>query len=123
MAPRAPSPLPPSYHYYHQNRVRDVSNASKAESIQAPSLSHSNEADDERSEDENDDDRDDLSSMGPDSGTVRDEMEIPIYEGEDTRFTSKNELRGFYMYGWAAEVGLRVWGRMMVMARLTCLGL
>lgn len=26
------------------------------------------------------------------------------YEGEDTRPTSKKELRGFYIYGWASEV-------------------
>lgn len=28
----------------------------------------------------------------------------PHYDGEDTRLTSDKELRGFYMYGWAAEV-------------------
>jgi UMF1 family MFS transporter len=104
MAPRAPSPPPP-----HHPRVRDVSATSRKGSIQAPSLSQSNEADDERSEnsesaDEDDEDDDDLLSMGPDSGTVRDEMEQPAYEGEDARFTSRNELRGFFMYGWAAEV-------------------
>lgn len=42
--------------------------------------------------------------MGPDSSTVRDAMERPVYEGEDTSYTSKGELRGFFMYGWAAEV-------------------
>lgn len=35
--------------------------------------------------------------MGPGRGG-------PQYEGEDTRLTSKKELSGFYMYGWAAEV-------------------
>ncbi len=30
----------------------------------------------------------------------------PQYDGEDTRLTSKKELGGFYMYGWAAEVSL-----------------
>jgi MFS transporter, UMF1 family len=26
------------------------------------------------------------------------------YAGEDTRLTSRKELSGFYVYGWAAEV-------------------
>lgn len=26
------------------------------------------------------------------------------YEGEDTRPTSSKEIRGFYVYSWAAEV-------------------
>ncbi|KAF2760700.1 MFS general substrate transporter [Pseudovirgaria hyperparasitica] len=29
---------------------------------------------------------------------------VARYEGEDTRLTSRKELAGFYMYGWAAEV-------------------
>ncbi|KAF2400108.1 autophagy-related protein 22-1 [Trichodelitschia bisporula] len=33
-----------------------------------------------------------------------DETATPHYDGEDTRPTSQAELRGFYMYGWAAEV-------------------
>jgi UMF1 family MFS transporter len=65
-------------------------------------VTQSNEADDERSEGGEDDDSD-LLSMGPDS-TIRDAMERPMYEGDDTRFTSGKELRGFFMYGWAAEV-------------------
>ena len=28
----------------------------------------------------------------------------PQYSGEDTRLTSKKELWGWYVYGWAAEV-------------------
>jgi UMF1 family MFS transporter len=28
----------------------------------------------------------------------------PQYPGEDTRYTSKKELAGWYGYGWAAEV-------------------
>ncbi|KAF1811268.1 MFS general substrate transporter [Eremomyces bilateralis CBS 781.70] len=31
-------------------------------------------------------------------------MDPPQYPGEDTRPTSKKELAGFYLYGWAAEV-------------------
>jgi UMF1 family MFS transporter len=98
MAPRAPSPSPPSH-----PRVRDVSAASKASSTQALSVTQSNEADDERSQSDEDGDESDLLSMGPDS-TVQDAMERPAYEGEDTRYTSSKELRGFFMYGWAAEV-------------------
>lgn len=37
--------------------------------------------------------------MGPDAHIRR-----RRYAGEDTRLTSKKELSGFYMYGWAAEV-------------------
>jgi UMF1 family MFS transporter len=29
---------------------------------------------------------------------------VPQYTGDDTRPTSKNELAGWYCYGWAAEV-------------------
>lgn len=106
MAPRAPSPpshpLPPLLH----PRIRDVSSSDnthtsqdKADSLNAPSISPSNEADDERSEDEDDE----YMRMGPnDDGLV----ERPAYEGEDTRLTGTNELRGFFLYGWAAEVRL-----------------
>jgi hypothetical protein len=38
--------------------------------------------------------------MGPNAGRGG-----PQYDGEDSRLTSKKELSGFYMYGWAAEVG------------------
>lgn len=55
--------------------------------------SQSNQADDECS-------ASGLSGMGPD---VEREAS-PEYEGEDTRLTSKKELAGFYIYGWAAEV-------------------
>ena len=37
--------------------------------------------------------------MGPNAGRGG-----PHYDGEDARLTSKKELSGFYMYGWAAEV-------------------
>lgn len=41
--------------------------------------------------------------MGPDR-----ERDIPArppqYDGEDTSLTSRRELWGFYVYGWAAEV-------------------
>jgi UMF1 family MFS transporter len=39
--------------------------------------------------------------MGPNDG-YRDGA--PQYEGEDTRLTSTKELRGWYSYGFAAEV-------------------
>lgn len=60
----------------------------------------SSEADDEDSvlghdnnmESDGDDDRDE-GTCGP-----------PQYHGDDTRFTSKKELTGWYSYGWAAEV-------------------
>jgi UMF1 family MFS transporter len=42
--------------------------------------------------------------MGPDQ-TNR--TEARQYEDEDIRTTSKQELRGFYMYGWAAEVNMQ----------------
>ena len=77
-------------------RVRDlsiVSAASKDSSV-PPSVSQSNEADDERSSDEH--------SMGPDRSVAM--TERPLYDGEDVRLTSARELRGFFMYGWAAEV-------------------
>ncbi|KAF2144484.1 uncharacterized protein K452DRAFT_295925 [Aplosporella prunicola CBS 121167] len=52
--------------------------------------SYGHEADDERSP-----------IMGPDAdyGPVR-----PRYPDEDTSLTSRRELSGFYIYGWAAEV-------------------
>lgn len=39
--------------------------------------------------------------MGPEHG-FRDGA--AQYDGEDTRLTSQKELRGWYSYGWAAEV-------------------
>ena len=102
MAPRAPSPPHPSLLH---PRIRDVSSSyyathssqDKADSLDAPSISPSNEADDERSEDEDDE----YLRMGPnDDGLVA----RPAYEDEDTRLTGTNELRGFFLYGWAAEV-------------------
>jgi UMF1 family MFS transporter len=99
MAPRAPSPPPPSH-----PRIRDVSAASKTSSHNTPSISQSQEADDELSEGEDEEDYYDDDSMGPDDGTIREDMERPMYEGEDTRLTSDAELKGFFMYGWAAEV-------------------
>ncbi|KAF9731571.1 hypothetical protein PMIN06_007891 [Paraphaeosphaeria minitans] len=82
MTPRAPEFIPrPEFD-------RDVSHLSKAS---APSLSPSNEADDEQSI------SDDYADMSSDPSP-------PHYEGEDVRLTSDKELSGFYMYGWAAEV-------------------
>lgn len=90
MAPRAPSPQ----RFLRPGLARDPSTYSKA-SI-TPSVSQSNEADDERSHSE--DSHDSFTTMGPRS-PARDP-----YHGEDTRVTSTKELAGFYMYGWAAEV-------------------
>ncbi|MBE7180229.1 MAG: hypothetical protein INR71_03305 [Terriglobus roseus] len=56
---------------------------------------HSNEADDERS------------SFSEASSVVMPQDARhgqPSYEGEDTRPTTRRELAGFYMYGWAVEV-------------------
>ncbi|KAF1977173.1 MFS general substrate transporter [Bimuria novae-zelandiae CBS 107.79] len=91
MTPRAPEFLPPLQ--LRPELLRDASHQSKAS---APSLSLSNEADDEQSpsEDADDDYMDDLAS----------DRSPPHYEGEDVRLTSDKELSGFYMYGWAAEV-------------------
>lgn len=57
-----------------------------------PSISPSNEADDEQS----------LSSAS--ILHMASAANRPLYRGEDTRLTSRRELRGFYVYGWAAEV-------------------
>jgi hypothetical protein len=85
MAPRAPE-LPP---YERPTFARNASSQSK---VSVPSISQSNEADDEQS----------LSS--DQSLDMESNDSQPHYEGEDTRLTSDKELRGFYMYGWAAEV-------------------
>ncbi|KAH8643823.1 Autophagy-related protein 22-2 [Alternaria alternata] len=85
MAPRAPE-LPP---YQRPTFTRNASSQSK---VSVPSISQSNEADDEQS----------LSS--DQSLDMESNDSQPHYEGEDTRLTSDKELRGFYMYGWAAEV-------------------
>ena len=53
------------------------------------------EAGDERSSSETE-------RMDPELGTHR--RIKPEYDGEDTRLTSKKELMGWYIYGWAAEV-------------------
>ena len=85
MAPRAPE-LPP---YPRPSLIRNASSHSK---VSVPSISQSNEADDEQ-------------SLSDDqSFDMEFNHDQPHYEGEDTRLTSDKELRGFYMYGWAAEV-------------------
>jgi UMF1 family MFS transporter len=94
MVPRIPSPAPPPL-----VRPRLAPRDASADSYK-PSLhpySQSNFADDERTPSEN-------SSMGPNQ-TNR--VEARRYEDEDIRTTSQQELRGFYMYGWAAEVNLQ----------------
>ncbi|KAF2084537.1 autophagy-related protein 22 [Saccharata proteae CBS 121410] len=76
-----PPPLPPQLH-------RQTSSASKR-SLSFPSSSYS--ADDERS------------IMGPEFNS-RGGRRRQTYPGEDTSLTSRKELSGFYVYGWAAEV-------------------
>jgi UMF1 family MFS transporter len=91
MVPRIASPAPAPL-----DRPRLAPRDASADSNK-PSLhpySQSNFGDDERTPSE-------FSSMGPDQ-TNR--AEARQYEDEDIRTTSKQELRGFYMYGWAAEV-------------------
>jgi UMF1 family MFS transporter len=68
-------------------------NASSQSKLSVPSISQSNEADDEQS-------LSDIHTLDMESN----HESPPHYEGEDTRLTSEKELRGFYMYGWAAEV-------------------
>lgn len=85
MVPRAPELLPD----LRPHLLRNVSSQSK---VSVPSISQSNEADDEQSL--SDDPTADMESNAS----------PPHYHGEDTRLTSDKELRGFYMYGWAAEV-------------------
>ncbi|KAI1572687.1 ATG22 multi-domain protein, partial [Pyrenophora tritici-repentis] len=85
MALRAPE-LPP---YSRPTLMRNASSQSK---VSVPSISQSNEADDEQS-------LSDIQTFDMESNP-----DLPHYEGEDTRLTSDKELRGFYMYGWAAEV-------------------
>jgi UMF1 family MFS transporter len=82
MTPRAPDFIP------RPELDRDASHQSKAS---APSLSLSNEADDEQ-------------SISDDYADMSSDRSPPHYEGEDVRLTSDKELSGFYMYGWAAEV-------------------
>jgi MFS transporter, UMF1 family len=56
----------------------------------------SNEADDERSSFSSFDNH----AMGP--------SRRASFSGEDTRLVSRKEISGFYMYGWAAEVSMRL---------------
>lgn len=88
MTPRAPAPdlIPP-----RPAPERDASQHSQRSKPSAPSLSPSNEADDEQ-------------SMSDDYSHMASDRSPPHYEGEDVRLTSDKELSGFYMYGWAAEV-------------------
>ncbi|KAF2096311.1 autophagy protein Atg22 [Rhizodiscina lignyota] len=91
MVPRnALQPPPASWTARQRNGERDDSTHSKRSHQHS---TQSNEADDERSSFSF------RSDMGPNAGRGG-----PQYEGEDTRLTSKKELSGFYMYGWAAEV-------------------
>jgi hypothetical protein len=76
--------------------LRQPQRAHSANSAKHSYRSHSSsfEADDERSSSEHE-------SMGEDHG-FRDSPSQ--YAGEDTRLTSRKELSGWYMYGFAAEV-------------------
>jgi UMF1 family MFS transporter len=86
MTPRAPEfLLPPPQQ--RPELDRDASQHSKAS---APSLSPSNEADDEQ-------------SLSDDYLEMASDRSPPHYDGEDVRLTSDKELSGFYMYGWAAS--------------------
>jgi MFS transporter, UMF1 family len=78
-----------------QSRPPQSQRALSANSAKHSFRSHSSsfEADDERSSSEH--------SMGEDQG-FRDSPSQ--YAGEDTRLTSRQELSGWYMYGFAAEV-------------------
>lgn len=71
---------------------RDLSSNSAKHSYRSHSSSF--EADDERSSSEHE-------RMGEDTG-LRDSPSQ--YAGEDTRLTSRQELLGWYTYGFAAEV-------------------
>jgi UMF1 family MFS transporter len=73
-------------------------NASSQSKLSVPSISQSNEADDEQSLSDNQTFDMESNHDAP-----------PRYEGEDTRLTSEKELRGFYMYGWAAEVFILIY--------------
>ncbi|MCJ1281766.1 Autophagy protein 22 [Xylographa opegraphella] len=77
-----------------QQPLLRVPSSSKA-SFQSPTPSF--EADDE-------DSVSDRSTMEPARQAEPDEGPPPRYPGEDTRWTSKKELFGWYSYAWAAEV-------------------
>ncbi|KAF2459437.1 vacuole effluxer Atg22 like-domain-containing protein [Lineolata rhizophorae] len=90
-AAAAPSPLPRR----PPLPDRTLSALSTVSKQSVPRSSRSDEADDERSLS----DPSYPSSMGPGN-----DDEGPNYDDEDTRPTSRKELAGFYIYGWAAEV-------------------
>jgi MFS transporter, UMF1 family len=89
MVPREPPPPSAS----SQLRFPPPRDASAHSKYSLPSSS--NEADDERTE----------SDHSFDSLEETPTMRAPLkYSNEDTRPTSRKELAGFYMYGFAAEV-------------------
>ena len=90
MVPRVEELDPPTE---HQPLLR-VPSSSKA-SFLSPTPSF--EADDEGT-------ISDWSVMEPDHQDGTDDSPPPRYPGEDTRWTSKKELFGWYSYAWAAEV-------------------
>ncbi|OMP86042.1 Autophagy-related protein 22-2 [Diplodia seriata] len=94
MVPRQQHNPPPQVPPQHSPPFRpDLFRQSSANSKRSFQTSYS--ADDERSIA--------ADTMGPDR-----ERDIPArppqYDGEDTSLTSRRELWGFYIYGWAAEV-------------------
>ena len=96
MTPRAAPPRP--------DPVRHLSTLSKAS---VPSLSQSNEADDEQS----------ASVRSSNMERAHGASPLPSYAGQDTRPTSSRELWGFYMYGWAAEVSPRRCSSFLALSR------
>jgi UMF1 family MFS transporter len=101
MTPREPS-LPPQTDAQGQAqlepRVASTTSPKALGPSRATSYSQSNEADDERTPSNT------STNMGPDTVRGEDARQQLLYEDEDIRMTSRKELRGFYVYGWAAEV-------------------
>lgn len=90
--------MPPfQQHHLHPRSHASAQSPIKKDRARSP-LSYQSEADDERSPSPS------RSSMGPISLDGSTELPPPNYPGEDTRPTSRKELLGFYVYGWAAEV-------------------
>lgn len=99
MVPRQQHNPPPQVPPHHSPPFRpDLFRQSSANSKRSFPSSYS--ADDERSIA--------ADTMGPDR-----ERDVPArppqYDGEDTSLTSRRELWGFYIYGWAAEVNKIAW--------------
>lgn len=85
------------------NALASASKADRPRSL-SPFSGYSNEADDERSSGFSSVPSRDMGPAAPDELLEDDAPALLAYPGEDTRPTSKRELRGFYAYSWAAEV-------------------